>query len=191
MKVTAFNGSPRKNSNTSVLIKQVFLPLEAAGIECELVDIAGEIQRGCMACGKCRVNLDKKCAIDEDIVNECIEKMLESDGMIIGSPTYFATLNAETKALIDRAGFVAKGNDHMFRKKVGAAVVSVRRAGAMNVFQAINNFYLINEMIIPGSTYWNMGFGKGEGEVLEDKEGLGTMNKLGENMAWLIKQIKD
>ena len=191
MKVTAFNGSPRKNGNTSALIKKVFEPLEKAGIECELVSFAGKEVKGCKACGKCRVNLDKRCVMDDDIVNDCIEKMLESDGIIIGSPTYFATLNAETKALIDRAGFVAKGNDHMFRRKVGLAVAAVRRAGSMNVFQAINNFYLINEMIIPGSIYWNMGIGKKEGEVDNDEEGMNIMEILGENTAWLLNKIKE
>ncbi|UMZ74156.1 flavodoxin family protein [Natranaerofaba carboxydovora] len=191
MKVTAFNGSPRKNSNTAALIKKVFEPLEKAGIECELVSLAGKEIKGCKACGKCRENLDKRCVMDDDIVNDCIEKMLESDGIIIGSPTYFATLNAETKALIDRAGFVAKGNDHMFRRKVGVAVAAVRRAGSMNVFQAINNFYLINEMIIPGSIYWNMGMGKGEGEVDNDEEGMKIMEILGENTAWLLNKIKE
>lgn len=191
MKVVAFNGSPRKEANTKILIEKLFEPLEKEGIECELIDIAGKISTGCTACMKCREKLNKRCAIESDIVNECIEKMLEADGIIIGSPTYFSTLNAETKALIDRAGYVAKGNGNMFRKKVGVAVVSVRRAGAMNVFQTINNFYLINEMIIPGAMYWNIGVGKKEGEVSEDEEGLKIMENLGENMSWLLKKIND
>lgn len=189
MKVVAFNGSYRKKGNTGALIKQVFRPLENVGIECELVNIGGKITRGCTGCMICRENLDKRCTIEEDIVNYCIEKMIESDGIIIGSPTYFATLNAETKALIDRAGFVAKGNGNLLRRKVGAAVVSVRRAGSMNVFQAINNFYLINEMIVPGAVYWNIGVGKKEGDVLDDTEGMKIMENLGENMGWLIKTL--
>jgi multimeric flavodoxin WrbA len=190
MKVVAFNGSPRKEGNTGILIRYALKKLEEAGIECELVNLAGNIIRGCTACLRCRKNLDKRCANNTDIVNDCIEKMLEADGIIIGSPTYFASLTAETTALIDRAGYVAKGNDSMLKRKVGAAVVAVRRAGSMNVFQAINNFFLINEMIVPGSMYWNMGIGKEIGEVESDKEGIRTMEKLGENMAWLLKKIK-
>ncbi len=189
MKVVAFNGSPRKESNTGILIKHALKKLEEAGAECELVNLAGEVLRGCTACLKCRENLDSRCALDTDIVNGCIEKMLEADGIIIGSPTYFAGLNAETKALIDRAGYVARGNGNLLKRKVGAAVAVARRAGTLNVFQAINNFFLINEMIVPGSTYWNLGLGRGPGEVAFDTEGVKTMEKLGENMAWLIKKI--
>jgi len=191
MKVVAFNGSPRKEGNTALLIKRVFQKLEEAGIDCELVSLAGKVIRGCTACRRCMQNQNKRCAVNTDIVNSCIEKMLEADGIIIGSPTYFASLTAETKALIDRAGYVAKANNSMLKRKVGAAVSAVRRAGSLNVFQAINNFFLINEMIVPGSIYWNMGIGREIGEVESDEEGLRIMERLGENMAWLLKKIKD
>ena len=190
MKVIAFNGSPRKDGNTGILIRRVFKRLEEEGVDCELVNLGGQVIRGCIACSKCREVLNKRCAIETDIINDCIEKMREADGVIIGSPTYFANLTTETKALIDRAGYVARGNNQMFRRKIGAAVVAVRRAGALNVFQAINNFFLINEMIVPGSTYWNIGLGKEKGEVNSDREGLSIMDKLGENMAWLLQKIK-
>jgi multimeric flavodoxin WrbA len=127
--------------------------------------------------------------VETDIVNECIAKMDEAQGIIIGSPTYFAGLTAETKALIDRAGYVARGNDGMFRRKVGAAVSAVRRAGSLNVFNAVNAFFFINEMIVPGSIYWNMAIGREIGEVESDEEGMRTMDVLGENMAWLLKKI--
>ena len=189
MKVVAFNGSPRKEGNTAILIRNVFSKLEPEGIDCELINVFGKISSGCSACYKCRDNKNKRCAIEQDELNFFLDKMAEADGIIIGSPTYFATLNAETKALIDRAGFVAKGNDGMLRRKVGAAVVAVRRAGALNVFQAINNFFLINEMIVPGSIYWNLGIGREIGDVERDEEGIMIMQKLGENMAWLLKRI--
>jgi len=191
IKVAAFNGSPRKDGNTGILIRKVLNKLEEEGIHTELIDLSGTRIRGCTACRECRKKLNQKCAIDSDIVNDCIKKMIEADGIIIGSPTYFASLTAETKALMDRAGYVAKGNGNLFRRKVGAAVVAVRRAGSINVFQTINNFFLINEMIIPGSTYWNLGMGKERGEVESDAEGIGTMDRLGENMAWLLKIIKN
>ena len=187
--VVAFNGSARKDGNTAILIRKVFAELEAAGIETELVQLAGKKIRGCTACGKCYQNKDKKCVVDDDVLNECLEKMVAADGIILGSPTYFADVTTETKALIDRAGFVARANSDMLQRKVGAAVVAVRRAGAIHVFDSINHFFLISQMIIPGSFYWNVGIGRKPGEVELDSEGLETMQILGRNMAWLLKKI--
>lgn len=189
MKVVAFNGSPRKEGNTAALIKHVLAEFEKEGIETEIVQIGGKNIHGCIACGKCYENADKKCVIDKDMVNKCIEKMLEADGIILASPTYFADLTPELKALIDRAGFVAKANNEMFRHKVGAAVVAVRRAGSIHVFDSINHFFTISQMIIPGSSYWNMGIGLAEGDVEKDEEGIRTMQVLGQNMAWLLKKL--
>lgn len=190
MKVIAFNGSPRKKGNTSILIQRVFNKLEEAGIDCELIQLAGNIKTGCTACFKCFANKNKRCAVEGDIINECISKMDQADGIIIGSPTYFAGLTSETKALIDRAGFVGRANDNLYKRKLGAAVSAVRRAGSLNVFNSVNAFFLINEMIIPGSNYWNLATGREIGEVEQDKEGMQTMDILGENMAWLLKKIK-
>ncbi|MFI5384194.1 MAG: flavodoxin family protein, partial [Methanosarcina thermophila] len=163
--------------------------LEGEGIETEIIQVGGKPIHGCIACMKCFENADKRCAIDNDIVNECIEKMLEADGIILASPTYFADLTPELKALIDRAGFVAKANNEMFRRKVGAAVVAVRRAGSIHVFDSINHFFTISQMIIPGSSYWNVGMGLAEGDVEKDEEGIRTMQILGQNMAWLLKKL--
>ena len=191
MKVVAFNGSARKDGNTAILIRKVFAELESEGIETELFQLAGKPIKGCIACGKCYKNKDKRCAVDNDVMNECIEKMVEADGIILGSPTYFADVSTEMKALIDRAGFVARANSDMFQRKPGAAVVAVRRAGAIHVFDTINHFFLISQMIIPGSFYWNIGIGRKPGEVEQDSEGLETMQILGRNMAWLLKKIAD
>lgn len=190
MKVVAFNGSARKDGNTAILIRLALTELEKEGIATQMVQLAGETIRGCTACRKCQENKNKRCALDNDMVNECIEKMLEADGIILGSPTYFADVTAEMKALIDRAGYVARANSDMFKRKVGAAVVAVRRAGAIHVFDSINHFFLISQMIIPGSIYWNMGVGRAVGEVQQDEEGLKTMQVLGQNMAWLLKKMK-
>jgi multimeric flavodoxin WrbA len=190
MKVVAFNGSPRADGNTSILIKKTLQTLEAEGIETEFVQLGGQPIHGCMACGSCWKLKNKQCKIVNDNVNLYIQKMAEADGIILGSPTYFAMITPELKALIDRAGYVGMGNDHLFRRKVGAAVVAVRRAGAIPTFDAINHFFLISEMIIPGSSYWNIGVGRTKGEVNEDEEGLATMETLGKNMAWLLKQLK-
>ena len=189
MKVVAFNGSPRKNGNTAILLEHLVQKLNEEKIQSEMIQLGGQAVRGCTACYQCREKKNRRCIIDDDPVNEWIEKMAEAEGIIIGSPTYFAGLTPETKALIDRSGFVARGNGNIFRRKVGAAVISLRRGGALNVFNSINAFFLINEMIVPGSVYWNFGIGKDMGEVNQDAEGLRTMEKLGENMAWLLKKI--
>jgi multimeric flavodoxin WrbA len=189
MKVVAFNGSPRKEGNTAKLIGHVFSELEKEGIETEMVQLGGKSVHGCIACMKCFENKDKKCVIDKDIVNDCIAKMAEADGIILASPTYFADLTPEIKALIDRAGMVAIANDNLFKRKGGAAVVAVRRAGSIHAFDSINHFFTISQMIIPGSSYWNMGIGLAEGDVEEDEEGIRTMENLGQNMAWLLKKI--
>ena len=189
MKVTAFNGSARKDGNTAMLIRHVFEGLEAEGVETELYQLAGRPIHGCVACYQCFARKDRRCAVLDDAANECIEKMLSSDGIIIGSPTYFAAISPEAKALIDRCGMVARANGDMFKRKAGAAVVAVRRGGAIHVFDTINHFFTIGQMIIPGSSYWNIGVGRNIGDVEGDEEGVRTMRDLGENMAWLLKRI--
>jgi multimeric flavodoxin WrbA len=191
MNVVAFNGSPRKNGNTSILIRKVLEVLEAQQIETETIQVGGKPIRGCIACYKCFENKDGHCAVDKDMLNDCLDKMVAADGIILGSPTYFACMSPEIKALIDRAGMVSIANDSMLRRKVGAAVVAVRRAGAVHTFDSINHFFTISQMIIPGSRYWNMGFGREKGEVNDDAEGLEIMQTLGENMAWLLWKIAD
>jgi multimeric flavodoxin WrbA len=189
MKVVAFNGSARKDGNTAILVRRVFAELEKEGIETELVQFAGQTIRGCTACRQCFKNKDQRCAVQGDIANDCIAKMVAADGIILASPTYFADVSAEMKALIDRAGYVAKANDELFKRKVGAAVVAVRRGGEIHAFDSMNHFFLISQMVIPGSCYWNMGFGLNKGEVEQDEAGLRTMRILGQNMAWLLKKI--
>jgi len=187
MKVTAFNCSPRKNGNSSILIKTLFSVLSACGIETETVQVGGTPIRGCTACLLCKKNQDRKCAIGTDILNSCVEKMIESDGIILASPTYFSDITAEAKALIDRAGYVGKANNALYRRKVGAALITQRRAGGVHAFDSINHFFLASEMIIAGSFYWNLGVGKDIGEVNEDKEGLESIKVIGENIAWVLK----
>ena len=189
MKVVAFNGSARKDGNTSILINLVFDELQKEGIETELFQFAGKKIRGCIACMECFKNKDQRCANNKDVLNECLGKMIEADGIILGSPTYFSNVSTEIKALIDRAGLVAIANNHMFKRKAGAAVVAVRRAGSVSVFDAINYFFFINQFIVPGSIYWNMGIGLDKGDVEKDEEGIQTMKVLGENMAWLLKKL--
>ena len=189
MKVIAFNGSARKDANTAILIKKVFNELKKENIETELIELSDKNINGCKACYQCFKNKNKKCANTTDDVNELIQKMIEAEGIILASPTYFANVSTEIKALIDRAGLVSIANNHMLKRKTGAAVVSVRRAGAIHVFNSINHFFFINQMCVPGSSYWNLGVGKNPGEVEKDEEGMRTMENLGKNMAWMMKKL--
>jgi multimeric flavodoxin WrbA len=189
MKVVAFNASPRKDGNTATLFRHVFAALESEGIGTELVHVGGQPIRGCIACYKCVANKDRRCVLGGDVVNDCVAKMAAADGILLGSPTYFADVTAEMKALIDRAGMVCRANGDLFRRKAGAAVVAVRRAGAIHAFDTINHFFLINQMVVPGSSYWNIGIGREPGSVEADVEGIETMSALGRNLAWLLKAL--
>ena len=189
MKVIAVNGSARRDGNTALLIRTVCEALEDSAIETELVQLAGQPLRGCLACMKCWEKQDRRCVIENDCVNQVLSAMSQADAVILGSPTYFADVSAEMKAFIDRTGMVARANGNLLRRKVGAGVVAVRRGGSMHALQTLQNYFLINEMVIPGSSYWNVAFGRNIGEVAEDAEGIATMRRLGENMAWLIDKI--
>lgn len=188
MKVVAFSGSARKGGNTALMLQRVLSVLEAEGIETELIELAGRTAQGCTVCLKCREHADRRCRGRSDAINECIAKADEADGIIIGSPVYFADITPETKALIDRLGYVAGANPGMLERKVGAAVVVQRRAGAVHAFDSIMHLFMIRQMIVAGSRYWNLGLGSAPGEVEADEEGLATMDVLGQNMAWLLKQ---
>jgi multimeric flavodoxin WrbA len=189
MKVVAFNGSPRKDGNTAILINSVFCELESEGIQTELVQLSGRDIRGCIACYtcyKCIDNKDKRCAVDNDAANECIKKMIEADEIILGSPTYFTDVTAEMKALIDRAGFVSRTNGDLLKNKLGAAVTAVRRAGALHTLDTINHFFFGNEIIVVGQ---GLAMGREKGEVEKDKEGMRAMKALGQRMARLLKKL--
>ncbi len=189
-KVVAFNGSARKDGNTAILLRTVLQELENEGIETELIQLSGAKIHGCLACRKCSTKKDRRCSQTGDMGNAYIEKMAAADGILLGSPTYVADISPEIKALMDRACLVSKANGGIFRRKVGAAVVAVRRAGAIHAFDALNHFFFISEMIVPGSSYWNIGIGREIGEVEQDAEGMQTMKTLGQNMAWLLKKLK-
>jgi multimeric flavodoxin WrbA len=190
MRVVAFNGSARKGGNTAILLRYALGEMEKEGIETELVEMSGAAIHGCLACRKCSTRKDGRCSQTGDMGNVYIEKMAAADGILLGSPTYVADVSPEIKALIDRACLVARANDGMFRRKVGAGVVAVRRAGAIHAFDALNHFFLISEMIVPGSSYWNIGIGWEQGDVEKDEEGIRTMRVLGRNMAWLLKKLQ-
>jgi multimeric flavodoxin WrbA len=189
MKVIAFNGSGRKDGNTAILLSRVLEELSKEGIETELIQLAGKALQGCIACYKCSETKDRKCAVTKDHLNEYLAKMIEADGILLGSPVYFADATAGIKALIERCGMVSVANGRLLKRKVGAAVAAVRRAGAIRAFDTMNHLFQHGQMIVVGSSYWNVGIGRNPGQVKDDAEGLQTMETLGKNMAWLLKKI--
>jgi multimeric flavodoxin WrbA len=192
MKVVAFSGSARKDGNTALLLKTVLAELAAAGVETELVELAGQEIRGCIACYECFKKKDGYCAystVQKDCINDCLDKMKGADAILLGSPTYFADVSPEMKALMDRCGMVSRANGDLFKRKLGAAVVAARRAGAIHVFDSMNHFFLIGQMIVVGSNYWNIGMGREKEEVAKDEEGMQTMRILGQNVAWLLEKL--
>lgn len=189
MRVLLINGSPRKDGNTSSLLDMVAQKIRDEGIDTETIQLGGRAVHGCTACLKCRGEGKGRCHIKNDIINEIIEKIRDAQGIVIGSPVYFADVTTEVKALIDILGYVSRGEKSILQRKAGAAVIAVRRAGEIHAFNSINHLFLISEMIVPGSSYWNIGIGRDKGDVLNDTEGIKTMETLGENMAWLIKKI--
>ncbi|MCC8190216.1 MAG: flavodoxin family protein [Planctomycetes bacterium] len=175
--VIAVNGSPRREGNTERMLYRVLEPLSEKGWETDYYQVGGKAMRGCQACMGCRKT--GNCIID-DAFQEVYPKLLRASAIVVGSPTYVSDVTAETKAFIDRAVFVALANNFALKGKVGAAVAVHRRAGAVNVFDTINHMFLISQMVVPGSFYWNMGVGTDKGEVENDAEGMATMRRLGE-----------
>ena len=191
MKAIAINGSPRKGGNTETLLQKVLEPLTEAGWDTEFIQLGGKEIRGCRACYQCFKKKNSRCGQKgEEVFDACLEKMIQADAIILGSPTYFSDVSSEMKALLDRAGLVAVANGGLFRRKIGAAVVAVRRGGGTHAFDTINHMFLMSGAIVPGSTYWNLGFGLDKGEVKKDEEGLRNMTDLGQTIAWLGDAIQ-
>jgi multimeric flavodoxin WrbA len=190
MQVIAVNGSARKDGNTFILLNAVLDEVQKEGIDTEIIQMAGQHLQGCIACYQCMKKKDGRCAVDKDMLNDTLAKLREADGILLGSPTYFSDVSANMRALIERAGFVARANDYMLKRKVGAGVIAVRRAGSIPALNSINLFLSYNQMIIPGSSYWNIALGRDPGDVRKDAEGLQTMKTLGQNMAWLLKKLR-
>ena len=188
MKILAVNGSPHESGNTFLMLRAALAPIESAGHKTEIFHAGGRTVNGCRACGSCGTNIGA-CAIDDWVNSELYPKMAEADAIILGSPTYFSDLTPEIKAIIDRTGSVSRRDSTRFSRKIGAAISPVRRAGAMHTLDSINHFFLINDMIVPGSSYWSMSIARRQGEFLEDAEGVSIMTRLGENIAWLLEKL--
>jgi len=189
MKVVAFNGSPRKEGNTFQAIKIAAEQLEKENIEVEIIHVGNKKIQGCTACNSCFKTRNEKCIIDDE-VNDWIQKMKQADGIIFGSPVHFSSIGATMKAFMDRAMYVGSANNSLYRHKIGASVIAVRRAGGVPAFDQLNKYINYSEMLMPSSNYWNVIYGQKPGEALEDAEGVQIMRVLGKNMAWLMKLIE-
>ena len=190
MKVIVINGSPKSNGNTALGLARVMDALEADDIRTERIDIGGRAIHGCVACGGCGVNKNRKCVLDNDGVNDWMQAMFEADGVLLGSPVYYAGINGAFKAFLDRTFYVGMANGGLFRHKVGAAIVAVRRAGSTTALEQLHKYFTISEMFLPASNYWSMIFGRTPGEAEQDAEGGQCLNLLGQNMAWLMRLIQ-
>lgn len=190
MKVVAFNGSPKKNGNTYKAIKAVAEELEKNNIDVEIIHVGNKVIRGCLACGGCSRNMNERCVIENDEVNQWIQKMKEADGIILGSPVHYSAIAGTMKSFLDRAFYVTSINNGMLRHKVGASVVADRRSGGVPVFDQLNNYINYSEMVMPTSNYWNVVYGTAPGEAEKDTEGMQIMRVLGKNMAWLMKVVE-
>ncbi len=189
-KIIAINGSPRKTGNTSIMLNLLIDNMSISDAECEYVELSSLDIKFCMACRACYNSKNMKCILNDDM-NVLFQKLLSADVIILGSPTYVADVSGQMKTFIDRASYISGANDKALSRKIGAAVVAVRRAGAMHAFSTINNFFLLNDMLVIGSNYWNVGIGWGIGEVNNDTEGLDNIKKLGKNISWLSNKIKN
>jgi len=187
MQILAVNSSPRHNGNTAAMLNTVLKVCEDAGFTTELYQAGGRPVMGCLACNGCSTHIGR-CATN-DWVNEVYEKMKKADAIILGSPTYFSDLTPELKAVIDRCGYVSRRDNNSLARKVGAAVTAVRRAGGIHTLDSIQHFFLISEMIVPGSSYWNMSLSRVLDDYEKDEEGIKTMKRLGDNIVWLLQKL--
>ena len=190
MKVIGISGSPRKEGNTMIALQTALNAVQAEGLETELVSLADFPVKPCVACYSCRNREKPQCVQNDPHFDLLLEKILAADGILVGSPVYFGSATPQMMSLLDRVGFTCRMSGHPLRRKVGASIAVARRAGANFTFSQLNYFFLISEMIVPGSTYWNVGFGLDQGTISQDQEGIGIFENLGKNMAWLIKKLK-
>jgi len=189
VKAIAICGSPRVEGNTELLLKVCLERLTAAGVDTELVRLAEKEVLPCKGCGTCGKRLDRRCSTDSDDFHEVFEKMIEADIIIVGSPVYFGSATPQMMALLDRAGYVSRKNGNLFSRKLGGPIVVARRAGQNSTYAQLLYWLMINDMIVTGSSYWNIAFGAARGEVSEDREGLETVARFGDNLAWLAGKI--
>ena len=190
VKAIAICGSPRVDGNTEILLNTCLAVLAAEGIDVELIRLAGKNIAPCTACSTCARVKDKTCRIKDDDFHEIFNKMIEADIIVLGSPVYFGSATAPMMALLDRSGYVSRFNNNLFSRKIGGPIAVARRAGQNFTYAQLLYWFMIADMVVPGSTYWNVAFGTKKGDVNQDTEGLDTVRRFAENLAWLAKKLK-
>lgn len=188
MKAVAINGSPRKDGNTFTMLNKVLNRLEEHGVETKLIQVGGKNIHGCRACWACKKMKNGKCVCNDDIFNEIVADAIDADVIILGTPSYYSDMTPELKAFIDRFGLVASAIGAL-KHKIGAGVVAQRRGGGVAIQSTLHHMFLMNEMIIVGSTYWNFGFGREKCEVNNDDEAMVNMENLADNIFWTLEKI--
>lgn len=190
MRVLCISGSPRSGGNTEIALRAAMKILEAEGLETEFLSAGEHPVKPCVACRGCFGSETPRCVQPDPAFDGVIDAFQRADGVLVGSPVYFGSATPQIMTLLDRVGYVARRHPELLRRKVGAAIAVARRAGQNFTFAQLNFFFLISEMIVPGSTYWNIAFGLEKGTVQNDTEGMATIENLARNMAWLIKKIR-
>lgn len=188
MHAIAINGSSRKDGNTAALLSRCLNRLKDEGISGELVQLAGVEVKPCTACGTCFREKNRVCVVNNDAFNEIFAKMCEADIIVVGSPVYFGSATPQMMSLLQRAGYVARANGHLLSRKLGGPVAVARRAGENFTYAQMMFFFMISDMIVPGSTYWNVGIAKALGDMAGDTEALDTIDRFADNLAWLAKK---
>lgn len=189
MKALLLSGSPRKNGNTEALMNRIAGRFEKTGIKGEVISFADVTVKPCKACGVCRKKTDKKCVITDDDFHRIFEAMCDSEIIICGSPVYFGSATPNLMGFLDRAGYVARSNGNLLARKIGGPVAVARRAGQNFTFAQLLYWYMINDMVVPGSSYWNVAIGREPGEVVNDQEGIATIDRFAENCIWLANKL--
>lgn len=189
MRALAICGSPRREGNTELMLQRCLDTLEAEGVEVELVRLADKTVLPCKACGACAKTKDGTCATKNDDLHEIFGKMLAANIIVVGSPVYFGSATPQMMSLLDRAGYVSRVNGNLLSRKTGGAVVVARRAGQNFTFAQLLYWFMINDMIVPGSSYWNIAFGLKPGDAANDEEGIRTVTRFAENLAWTARKL--
>ena len=186
MKVLLISGSPKPNGNTVQLLQECVKVIQEAGVETEIVSFAGMKIESCIACMKC--SKTGECGLDDGL-NEVIRKVKQAEGLIVGVPVYFGTARGDVMCALQRIGYVSRNNGNFLGGKIGGPIAVARRGGQTLTLQEMMMFFLINDMIVPGSTYWNMAFGRLPGEALKDEEGVASIRHFASNVANLVKKL--
>ena len=191
MKAIAICGSPRANGNTEILLRRCLDGLATSDIDAEFIPLRDKTIKSCTACGSCKKTADGTCVINDDDFHAVFDAIKAADIIVVGSPVYFGSATPPLMALLDRAGYVSGASGDLLSRKIGGPITVARRAGQNFTYAQLLYWYMINDMIVPGSSYWNIAIARDPGEVNNDEEGLETIDRFAENLAWLATKLSE